>query len=75
MDRCGTLPLLNAKSLYPFHTFSQLLFFKIFPVSLDWTEEKIFSDWPFCKFPPKIVFKQLKKFEITVKVSETFMLC
>ena len=67
--------LLEAKSLYPFHTFSQLLFFKRFPVSLDWTEKKIFSHWPFCEFRPKIEFKQLKKFEMTVKVSETFMLC
>ena len=67
--------LIKTKSLNPFHTFSQLLFFKRFPVSLDWTEKKIFSHWPFCEFRPKIEFKQLKKFEMTVKVSETFMLC
>ena len=87
MDRCGTLPLYEffrpfpiiecsrGKIVIPLSYIFTTFIFQRFPVSLDWTEKKIFSHWPFCEFRPKIEFKQLKKFEMTVKVSETFMLC
>ena len=38
------------------------------------TEKKFIFHWPFCEFRPKIEFKRLNKFRMTVKIPETFWL-
>ena len=66
---------LRVKILIPiFKTFTAFVLFR-FCTEKRLAEKKMVSHRPIWEFHPKIEFKRLRKFKMTVKFSENFMLC